>query len=406
MRIRTFTLILAVAVTAGVTGFVFSSCSQGAVDDSTTTAEPTVAPGSEVFSLEGVLGTVTGQVVAVVRDATILDTTSDEWTERRLWEVTIDELLFVVDRESAPNARPMRRVDDLPPLAVSDQLVVMEAYSRSGGQAGFDFDLRTEEPILLLLTLNSDVGPAGEAIWNLKAAASVFPDGTLSFLHGRYGEAWNQHLALLEEELAWEGTSAELMAAWSAERWLHADTDVTGSIDDAYTRAFDELRVTFLERWQATEPRGRSLRPGWVPDEILETLVLTEALVAVPDEARDPDARLIVYTDLGVIHSADLTAGNHSDHFFAPPGSTWYVAISRGTDEMLIARIEPDEWETATDGAMVLIALDADIVADETPIGQDHDPHDIVSVVSAADALELMTSWIELADEGGVPGNP
>jgi hypothetical protein len=337
-----------------------------------------------------------GSVVAFVSGATELrrEVLADGDAVRRYLQVTVDEVLFVLDQEGAPNAEPWR-VIDVPPVEVGDHLILRETYL-THSQEGFDYDL-PPGPLLVSLGFTEIAqDPESDPWFGIKLAATVSPDGSLEFLHRRYGPSLDEHLAQLEAQLGWQGTSAELIAAWTAESWLNADTDVVGPISQAFRDSFPQP-PTALEIWNATDPRQRSIDPEYTPAEIFEGLVPTAVLVDLVGEARPPDRYLFVRTALGVIHAAHIPAGSHPATFFFPPGSTWEVYIAfdeNGVTETLVARIRPEEWTTATNGSHVLIRLDEATISTPTPIDGDDDPSGLVSIVDAAESADILMSWV------------
>jgi hypothetical protein len=352
------------------------------------------------FDVSGNLAALSGgKVVAVVSGATVLRTEvlAEGTAVTRYVAVTIDDLLFVVDRAAAPHAAEWRWRDlDLPDLQIGSTLTLRQTYSPLS-EEGFDYEL-PEGPLLLSASyLAFWQDPGGDPIFAISLAASVSPDGSLEFLHRDYAAAHGEQWDRLVSHLDWQGSEAELVAAWAAEAWANADTDVRGPILTAFIDSIPRP-PTDLERWNATDPRQRSIMPGVAPPEVLEGLIEIRALVDLVGEARPADRYLYVRTDLGIIHAAHIPGGSHQAIFLAPPGSTWGVYIATdelGYDETLIARIRPEEWSTATDGARLLIRIDDASILTPAPIDQADDPHGIVSIVDAAEAADILMSWGE-----------
>jgi hypothetical protein len=353
---------------------------------------------SSSLDVGGVLAVHTGgKLVALVSGATELrrEVLADGDAVRRYLQVTVDEVLLVVDREGAPNAASWRTIDFPPVVGVGDHLILRETYL-THSQEGFDYDL-PPGPLLVSLVYAAQIQePGNDPVFGVTFAATVSPDGSLTNLHRRYGPSLDEQLTRFESYLDWQGTSAELITAWTAETWLNVDTDVVGPISQAFKDSVPRP-PTALEIWNATDPRNRSLIPGDVPPEIREGLIEIEALVDLVGEARPSDRHLIIRTNLGIIHAAQIPAGSHPATFLAPPGSTWEVYIAfdeNGMTETLVARIRPEEWTTATNGSHVLIRLDEATISTPTPIDGDDDPSGLVSIVDAAESADILMSWV------------
>jgi hypothetical protein len=327
-------------------------------------------------SLNAVAG---GALVAVVSDATEIEVVSGDHS---LWEATIEELLFVVDWEAAPNANPARELD-LPPLRVGDRVRLREDLGPGADE--FDFAL-PKGRVLVSGSWWSAFHQPGEAPWfGINAIATVAEDGSLTFLHRRFAERLNEDLVRARAETDWPDTDAELMAAWAAEKWFYADTNSRGPITEAFLG--ERTQPSFLERWQALDPKVRMLDPELTPPEILETLVAIPVLIQVPEAAAGSGRMIVIRTDLGVIHASYLNPPGYPAHFLAPPDSTWEILIADidGADEVLVARITPDVWMTAVDGDRLLITLSGETVTN--PIYYGDDPVGIVTPLRDGDYI-------------------
>jgi hypothetical protein len=349
----------------------------------TTTADPgDTTPGfdTDSTSLNAVAG---GALVAIVSDSTELGVETGDFAATRLWEGTIEELLFVVDWEAAPHADPDRGLD-LPPLQVGDRLMLGEHRSLYTDD-DFDFDLPEGRLLVSAFWFGGSFG--------INAIAAVDDDGSLTFLHRRFAEKLNGDLVRAREVTDWQGTDAELMAAWAAEQWLYADSGDRGPITQAFIG--ETVQPSLLERWLALDPKLRMLDPELTPPEILETLVAIPGLVQVPEVATGSGRMIVIRTDLGVIHASHLIPPGYPAHFLAPPDSTWEVVITDidGTNEVLVARITPEVWMTVVDGYRLMITLSGETVTDPTYKGDD--PVGMVSVVDPAEAQAILQSFAE-----------
>lgn len=358
----------------------------------------TVAPPSHSFDVGGSLASYRGgMLVAYVSGATEVrsEVLANGDAIRHYVRVTVDELLFVVDRDAAPEARAWRLEDlDLPPIEIGDHLTLRETYLTQS-QEGFDFELPSGQLFVSLNYAQSIQEEDGDPVFGVSLAATVSPDGSLHFLHRRFGSSLDQQLTEFLSHLDWEKSPAELIAAWTAETWHNVDTDVRGPIQQAFVDSLPP-RPTHLDRWNATDPRHRSLDAESTPPEVLEGLVETLALVDLVGDARPSDRFLYIRTDLGIVHAAHIPAGSHPTTFLAPPGATLevYIAFDEpGDNETLVARIPSEEWMSVRDRARILIRLDDEQILTPTAITEADDPFGIVSIVDSEEAAAILMGW-------------
>lgn len=408
MKPRASVILTLVALLAGTAGAVTACLTNPAspADQPTSSSSrgvPTTLPSSATatsnsgdttsdgFYTDAVIGlnaVAGGALVAVVSDVRGIEV---EMGDHSLWEATIEELLFVVDWEAAPHANPSRELD-LPPLGVGDRVRLREDL----GPGADEFDFALPKGRVLVSASWWPFHEPGEEPWfGINAVAVVAEDGSLTFLHRRFGERLNDDLVRARAVTDWQGTDSELMAAWAAEKWFYADSGDRGPITEAFIG--ETTQPSFLERWQAMDPKVRMLDPELTPPEILETLVAVPGLIQVPEAAAGSGRMIVIRTDLGVIHASYLNPPGYPAHFLAPPDSTWEILIADidGTDEVLVARITPEVWMTAVDGDRLLIILSGEMVTDPTPIYYGDDPAEMVSVVDTAEAQAILQGFAE-----------